>query len=329
MSAITDALVLGLPIPETAIRDLERICPGAVVRDVSLASISRWRIGGIADVIVRPFSIQQVQNLCRYLQNNTVPYVVIGATSNLLFSDDGLRAVCIQIGGNLAAVSVNGMNITVQSGAWTPGVARRVMQAGLTGAEHTCGIPGTMGGLICMNGGSQRKGIGENVLEVLSVNHEGKILHRKQGDCGFGYRASVFQGSTEIIVEVSLRFPLATDKRIVRRKMLEILRSRRSKFPKQWPNCGSVFISNPTVYQDYGPPGAIIDRMGLKGLWHGGAQISECHANFIINRGGATARDVIELVSIVSRRVHEVTGVSLSSEIHFIKPDGCVVPLGK
>lgn len=327
MSAITDALVPGLPIHETAIRDLEGICPGSVVRDVSLASISRWRIGGIADVIVRPRNIEELARLRAWLHAQGLAHVVIGATTNLLFADEGLRAVCVQIGGAFAPLSIAGCEITAGPGVWVPGLARRAMQAGLTGIEHTCGIPGTLGGLICMNGGSQRKGIGDVVVSVTSVDLEGNIHQRSCLDCGFAYRCSVFQDNNEIIAGAVMRLDYASDHWQIRREMLEILRSRRHKFPQRQPNCGSVFVSNPKMYINYGPPGAVIERLGFKGTQAGRAMVSPIHANFIVNLGGATAADVLSLVSIIKARVLASTGYEMRAEACFVTSSGKIMTI--
>ncbi len=326
MSAATDQCTSPLRVSSAAIRALEQICPGAVAVDVPLAHISRWRIGGCADVIVRPNSIDQLARLRAWLYRERAPHVVIGATSNLLFSDEGLRVVCVQIGCGLANVSIVGRVITASAGVWVPGLARRAMQEGLTGLEHTCGIPGTLGGLICMNGGSQRKGIGDVVVGVTSVDEQGNICQRNRDDCAFDYRHSVFQNSGEVIAEAALRLQSLTDCRYIRREMLYILASRRRKFPRKLPNCGSVFISNPAIYSDYGPPGAIIERLGFKGKRLGGAVVSPLHANFFVNAGDAKSADVIALIVEIKAAIFAHTGHSLTAEVRFVTPDGTIVP---
>jgi UDP-N-acetylmuramate dehydrogenase len=307
-------------------KDLERICPGAVARDVSLARISRWRIGGPADIIVRPRTVAELSALRAYLHRHGLRSVVIGATSNLLFADGGLRVVCIQIGSALGAVKISVECVTAQAGAWVPGLARRVMQAGLTGAEHICGIPGTLGGLICMNGGSQRKGIGSSVMTVTSIDRTGKAVLRTQADCGFAYRTSVFQGTDEVIAEAELRFEIAPDRSVVRRKMLTILADRRHKFPQKQPNCGSVFKSDPAMYAEHGSPGVVIERLGFKGVRQGGAEVSYDHANFIVNNSLASANDVLSLINRIQSRSASVTGYPLRAEVLFVTPEGHLQP---
>src|SRR5690606_33101851 len=133
------------------------------------------------------------------------PSVVIGATSNLLFDDEGLQAIVVRIGSQFANLHITGSRITAEAGTWVPGLARKALLAGLTGLEHTSGIPGTLGGLIYMNGGSQRKGIGDSTISVRSVTERGDIVERNHEQCEFAYRKSVFQSLNEIIASASIQ----------------------------------------------------------------------------------------------------------------------------
>lgn len=309
------------------VRDLEQLCPNGVLRDVPLARISRWQIGGPADIILRPGHVDELSRLRKWMSERGLPHVVIGATTNLLFADQGLTVPCVQIGPRLGRLSLENKTVNVEAGVWVPSFARRVMQAGLTGAEHVSGIPGTLGGLICMNGGSQRRGIGDNIVSVISVDARGDLVARKTSDCGFAYRRSIFQDNDEIVVQATLHFPEHDNPPAIRTRMLAILRERRRKFPQKLPNCGSVFVSDPAMYAEYGPPGAIIERLGMKGLTVGGAQISPMHANFIVNTGSATARDVLQLVAHVRDTVRERTGYAMRAEGKFVRSDGRILSL--
>lgn len=305
--------------------DLKKICPGGVARNISLAQISRWRVGGYADIVLSPSSINQIVSLRKYFYKHNLPHVVVGATSNLLFSDEGLRVPCIQIGNNLSTVQISGESVCAESGAWVPGLSRLVMKAGLKGAEHICGIPGTIGGLICMNGGSQRKGIGDALEKVFSVDISGEEIIRYKDECGFSYRNSIFQKNGEIITTAIFKFKKAENKNNVRRSMLSILSERRKKFPQKQPNCGSVFKSNPDMYASIGPPGAVIESIGLKGKRTGGAIVSPWHANFIVNSGGASSEDILSLICEVKERVFDHTGYILEAEARYVMPDGTII----
>lgn len=309
----------------SSLRVLEQLCPGGVAYDVDLAAISQWRIGGRASMVVRPSCTAEVAALRRHFFNCNQPHVVIGLTSNLLFADNGLHVPCIQIGPRMADITVEGTGVDAQSGLWVPGLARRMMQAGLTGAEHVCGIPGTLGGLICMNGGSQRKAIGSNVITVESVDVNGEIRIRDAQECGFGYRQSIYQTNGEIITAV--RLCLVPGRRdAIRSEIRSILADRRRRFPRKEPNCGSVFKSNPAMYAEIGPPGAAIERLGFKGMREGGAQVSPRHANFIVNAGSARARDVLTLIARISGAVHDSTGFRMEAEACYVAADGRILP---
>jgi len=310
---------------ESVIAKLMAICPGGTRSNADLAALSRWRIGGRAALMLRPSSTDQVSRLRAALHDLGLAHVVIGQTSNLLFSDLGLAVPCLQMGPWFGSQSWQGDIVTVEAGGWVPGLARSIMQRGLTGAEHICGIPGTIGGLIVMNGGSQRRGIGESVVWVESVDSEGRIHRRNQAECDFAYRRSHYQGANEVVTRACLNFQPG-DRQKIRAEMLRILGTRRRKFPRKQPNCGSVFKSNPAHYADYGPPGAIIENLGFKGRWRGDALVSPHHANFIVNTGRAQARDVLHLIREISDAVRQKTGHIMEAEVIYVAHDGSTMP---
>ncbi|MCG5497791.1 UDP-N-acetylmuramate dehydrogenase [Ectothiorhodospira variabilis] len=312
---------------DTLIAELSNICPAGVHQNVSLAQISRWRIGGIADVIVEPSSLDELCRLRSFIAQKGLSSIVIGDTSNLLFADEGLRAICIRMGRKMSSISISGDTVMAQAGIWVPHFARRLMQAGLTGAEHTCGIPGTLGGLICMNGGSQRKGIGSAVVSVTAVDPEGRVFTLDRDACLFGYRQSVFQGNGAVVAASKLLFNRAPKPESIRREMLSILRERSRKFPRKQPNCGSVFKSNPEMYADIGPPGAAIEKLGLKNYRIGDALISPCHANFFVNAGKASADDMLRLILYVRDTVCAATGYRMEPEIRYVTLGGQVISI--
>ncbi|WP_230086410.1 UDP-N-acetylmuramate dehydrogenase [Halomonas sp. 328] len=248
-----------------------------------MSKFSCWGIGGIADAIVEPNSIDELCSLRAFIAQEGLASIVIGDTSNLLFSDKGLHALCIRIGTRMSSFNFYKDYVNVQAGVWAPYFSRKVMLAGLSGAEHICGIPGTLGGLICMNGGSQRKSIGDSVVSITAVDTSGNQFVVDKASCEFGYRTSVFQGNERVIAEARMRFLPAADKGSVRREMLLILNERNKKFPRKQPNCGSVFKSNPAMYEEIGPPGYVIERLGFKGYRIGGALVSARHSNFFVN----------------------------------------------
>lgn len=308
-----------------ALAALERICPGGVTTEENLSQLSQWKVGGTADLVLRPGSTQEVAALRAHFAALGITPLVIGSTTNLLFSDEGLRVPCICIGSRMAALEIDGGDVRVGAGHWVPHLARRLMQAGLTGLEHTSGIPGTLGGLVCMNGGSQRKGVGDHVVRVDSVDAQGSIRTRCQAELGFSYRNSIFHEAGEIITSTQLRLAHGNPAEI-RREMLRILVSRSRKFPRKQPNCGSTFVSDPALYVKYGPPGAIIERLGFKGYKVGGAEVSNQHANFIVNTGQATAHDILTVIRNINVAVEQNTGRALLAEVRYVRPDGTTAP---
>lgn len=310
---------------EMLLRLLEDAAPGAVETDVDLSLLTRWRIGGIADALVEPVDERQASAVIRLLEATRTPYCVVGETSNLLFDSQGIRGVVVRIASRLSGIEINEHDVMVKAGTSVPKLARTVGERGLTGLEHIVGIPGTIGGLVMMNGGSQRKGVGSHIVWASYIDRGGEISTITHQECEFSYRSSSLQKRGGVVVEVGLR--LATgDAGLITAEMDEIVASRRERFPEDESNCGSTFLSNPAMYSIVGPPGRVIEEAGLKGRRIGGAQISPKHANFINNVGGATSDDVLALIGLVRETVRTRTGFVMDAEVRYIAPDTRVVP---
>lgn len=284
-----------------------------------------WKIGGPADLLIEPENIAQISAVLKLVKDLHIPLVVIGQGTNLLFDDAGVRGIVLKIGEPLADICIAGETIVAGGGAWVPQLARMSMRAGLSGLEHTVGIPGTVGGLVMMNGGSQRKGIGENVVRVSIVDANGAVHHLSREACDFSYRHSALQGSGCVVVEAEFICQRGTQDD-VRREMLADLRTRRQKFPRKQPNCGSVFLSTAEMHASVGPPGKIIEEAGLKGMRFGQAEVSWQHANFIVNRGGATAADVLALIHHIRKTVQQKIGFLLDCEVRYVSPKAKLLP---
>ncbi|MDP5029949.1 UDP-N-acetylmuramate dehydrogenase [Paraglaciecola sp.] len=305
-------------------KQLVNVMPSSVSIDCSLSTLSYWKIGGLASVVVEPANIQELQQAIRVInQFKDVPSMIVGDTSNLLFADAGYHGVIIKIGNALSKIEISGTKIYCEAGVWVPELAYRSYRKGLSGIEHICGIPGRIGGLIYMNGGSNRRGILENVESVQLINKAGEIETVEAKDLQHSYRTSPFQGDERIIAAVTLRLE-PSDRDVVRNQMRSILSSRRKKFPRKLPNCGSVFLSNPSMYDVVGPPGFAIEKAGLKGTKKGQAQISPLHANFIVNLGGASSEDIIYLIALARNTVFAQTGFKMDCEVRYVAPSGAV-----
>ena len=290
-----------------------------------LADYCTWRIGGPADLLVEPQTIAQIQRLRRFAHQHALPLVTIGQGSNLLFSDAGVRGIVLRLASRFSRLRIKEERIEAEAGAWVPGLARQAQQAGLTGLEHIVGIPGTIGGLVLMNGGSQRQSIGDLVERVTLISREGEIQELNAAECDFSYRHSALQDSGGVVVAVELSCPRG-DRRKIRQAMLADLRERRRKFPLRLPNCGSVFLSTAAMHASVGPPGRIIEEAGLKGLRVGKAEVSRRHGNFIINCGGASACDVLTLITAIRAHVRHAIGFELDCEVRYVTPAGEIVP---
>jgi UDP-N-acetylmuramate dehydrogenase len=296
-----------------------------VTVDEPLSRHSSWQIGGPADLFVEPENPIQVAAIMRFAKKYHLPLVVIGQGTNLLFDDSGVRGVVMKIGARMDSINIVGTRIVAGAGAWVPQLARLAMRAGLSGLEHCVGIPGTLGGLVMMNGGSHRRGIGEHVTGVTVVDKDATSHHLGADECRFGYRYSALQERGAVVVAVELECP-SGNLEDIRREMLLDLRERRRKFPRKLPNCGSVFLSTSAMHASVGPPGKIIEEAGLKGLRCGAAEVSTRHANFIVNLGGASSADVLSLISRIRSEIREQIGFDLHCEVRYVSPAGEICP---
>lgn len=311
--------------PAHILDHLVRLDIGATRRNAPLSAHCSWQIGGQADLLVEPVNVEQIVNLVCFMADKPFPLLVIGQGTNLLFDDAGFRGVVLKLGAGFSRLEIDGLFIRADAGLWVPQLARLAMRAGLAGLEHCIGIPGTLGGLVLMNGGSQRRGIGENVRRVEVVDRDGqrRVLHHNE--CEFSYRHSALQGRGCVVVRVELQCEAGLVSAI-RQEMIRDLRERRRKFPRKTPNCGSVFLSTREMHVSVGAPGKIIEDAGLKGLRIGNAEVSRQHANFILNTGNARSEDVLALIAQIRRQVAQQIGFDLRCEVRYVSPDGQIMP---
>lgn len=271
-----------------------------------------FRIGGPADALALPKTPEEVAEVVHFCHEHAQPYYVLGNGSNLLVSDEGYRGLVLQLYRNFNDIQVNGETITVQSGAMLAAVARAAYQTGLTGLEFASGIPGTIGGAVVMNAGAYG-GEMKNVLkEVTVLTKEGEVLVIPAKALELGYRTSVIPKNGWIVLGAVLQLKKGDQEQILAR-MEELKEQRITKQPLDLPSAGSTF-KRPEGYF----AGKLIMDAGLRGFTVGGAQVSEKHCGFVVNRGNATAADVWELICEVKRRVKEMTGVELEPEVKLL-----------
>lgn len=282
-----------------------------ILKDVPLRSFTSMRTGGPADWLLEPETDNQLLALIDLAQNSSIPMLIIGNGSNILISDLGFRGMVIHLGKRMSRIDVNGFRITAQSGALLSAVARRAADSGLTGFEFAAGIPGSVGGALCMNAGAYGGDISQ-ILESAVVLHNGQMLSLPAADLKLSYRSSIIE--KESMVVLSAVFSLTVDdKSAVLARMEDLNKRRREKQPLQFPSCGS-FFKRPAGYF----AGALIEQAGLKGYSVGDAQVSEKHAGFIINRGNATSADIYALMRHIQDTVQQRFGVLLEPEVKLI-----------
>jgi UDP-N-acetylmuramate dehydrogenase len=278
-----------------------------VLENEPMSKHTTFKIGGPADIFITPRDEQSMLSLCSFCGGEKIPLFVIGNGSNLLVSDKGIRGAVIK-SGNFGAVTVEGETITAPAGAHLKAVCEAARENGLTGLEFAYGIPGTVGGAVFMNAGAYG---GEMKDVVNSTRHFGGGIAGgfSAEELCFGYRKSAYTGTNLAIT--SVKFALKHgDKAAIAEKMRDLLDRRRTKQPLDLPSAGSVF-KRPVGYY----AGTLIENCGLKGERVGGAMVSTKHAGFIVNMGGATCNDVLELVEKIKKEVLKQTGVTLECEI--------------
>lgn len=299
---------------------------GDICINEPLAPHSSWKIGGPADIFIEPYNIEQISNILQYAKSENIPLVVIGNATNLLFCDDGVRGIVMRLGEKFSKVQVDDTHVHAEAGTSVPTLAKTVGALGLTGLEHTVGIPATLGGLVYMNGGSQGKCIGDHVRRVSAIDRSKGLINLSREECCFSYRHSSLQGTDQIVCTIDLELDYG-DPDQISHEMQKIREIRQKKFPLDLPSCGSVFASSPSLQAEYAPPGKLVEDAGLKGFRIGNAQVSEYHANFIVNLGSAKAQDIISLVRHIRGVVHGHIGAWLETEARYIESNGKIVRL--
>ena len=274
-----------------------------------MAGHTTFRIGGPADCFLQLESEEQLKKVRRYLEMAGVPFFVVGNGSNLLVDDDGYRGVVAQVGPGMSRITVEGKRLVAQAGASMAQAARAALEQGLTGLEFASGIPGTVGGGVVMNAGAYGGEMEQVVEQVTVLDKNGEVLELSRGDMEFGYRTSVIKNRPFIVLEVQLRLKAGAREEIAL-KMKELSGKRKEKQPLEYPSAGSTF-KRPEGYF----AAKLIEEAVLRGFAVGGAQVSEKHCGFVVNKGGATASDVRALMTQVQQRVQASAQVTIEPEV--------------
>lgn len=274
-----------------------------------------FKIGGEADIFIIPASPAALIYAVKKCNELEIPYFILGNGSNLLVSDGGIEGAVISLSG-INGISYDGEKITCGAGAMLSSVCLKAMSLSLTGLEFAYGIPGTAGGALYMNAGAYGGQMADVIESAECLTVTGEIKTLKKENMQLGYRSSVFKNGGLIIISLTLALKKG-DKTEIKAEMDDLLNRRKQKQPLEYPSAGSTF-KRPEGYF----AGALIEKNGLKGSAVGGAQVSEKHAGFVINRGGATAADVKALIGKIQKKVFENDGVMLEPEVIFTGRNG-------
>ena len=297
---------------ENIANELKATFPNStVLTEEPMKGHTTFRIGGPADIYI-DLDFDDITPVIDYLKKKAVPFTVIGNGSNLLVSDDGVEGVVLALGKKAGKIEIAGTKVVAQAGALLSTVANVAAEAGLTGLEFASGIPGTLGGAVYMNAGAYGGEI-KDVIEAVTVytpDFKKKVL--TADDLQLSYRHSLLMEEEGYVTEVVLRLQKG-DKAEIKARIEEIKNQRVEKQPLNFPSAGSTF-KRPTGYF----AGKLIDDAGLRGYTVGDAQVSEKHCGFVVNKGNATAHDVLQLMQDVDEKVYEKFGVHLTPEVRII-----------
>ena len=281
--------------------------------DASMAGYTSFRAGGNADMLVKPADIDQLKAVLNILDGEECPHMVIGNGSNILVRDGGYRGVIVKLGSGFDYVRQDKNRLVCGSASLMSVVAKAAASGGLSGFEFASGIPGSIGGAVFMNAGAYGGEMIDIVEKVRLISKDGKRdFYMTAAELDMSYRHSLLHETGDVAAEVTLILEHG-NKDEIKAKMHELTARRNQKQPVNYPSAGS-FFKRPEGYF----AGKLIQDAGLKGVSVGGAQVSELHSGFIINRGGATATDILNLMEIVQARVLDEFGVKLEPEVRII-----------
>ena len=293
--------------------DLQAIFAGCTAKELLLeepmAKHTSFRIGGPADVLAQPANEAELAALLKRAGEHAVPVTLVGNGSNLLVRDKGIRGLVIKLSNIFSSITVGGNVLTFGSGISLAMASKKAASLSLSGLEFAVGIPGTIGGAVYMNAGAYDGEMAKVVTCVRVMDMQGKISELQASELDFAYRHTALQNSGWIVISVTVALQPGEAESIAA-KMADFSQRRISKQPLELPSAGSMFKRPPGYFA-----GTLIDQTGLKGYTVGGAQVSTKHAGFVVNVGGATAQDVLQLISDVQSKVFAAHGVRLEPEV--------------
>ncbi len=292
-----------------SLTDIKKFFRGSISLDEPLSKYTWMKVGGSADYYLEPADQNDLVDIVNYLQQNNFPYLILGRGSNVVVSDDGIRGVVINLESALQSLRLQGDCVVAEAGVWLQKFVDFCIQHEFAGVEMLAGIPGTIGGAVVMNAGAHGGQISDHVIyvEVLRGEH---VVRVPKENADFSYRHSAF--SRDIVLNALFRMPKG-DKDDLAKRRKELILKRNETQPLELPNSGSMFKNPPNTFA-----AKLIEQAGLKGKRIGNAQISEKHANFIVNLGEAKAADIVQLLDLAQRTVYQNSGIQLELEVRLL-----------
>lgn len=290
----------------------EYIKLGSIYINEPMKNHTYFKIGGVADYLVEPANVEELHNLIRCFAKKNIEFFILGNGTNLLISDKGIRSVVIKIGENISDIKVYENRITVQAGCSLRKTAMKALDNNLTGLEFASGIPGAIGGAVTMNAGAYGGEMKDVIESVTCLDRNGKKHILNNDEMNFTYRKSRVQQEHLIVLEVVFKIEFGNYEEI-KKNIEELDYKRISKQPLESASAGSTFKRPEGSYAS-----KLIDETGLRGLQFRGAQVSEKHCGFIINKKDATCQDVIQLIETIQKIVKDKTGYELEPEVKVI-----------
>ncbi|HJF33094.1 MAG TPA: UDP-N-acetylmuramate dehydrogenase [Sporosarcina psychrophila] len=289
----------------------KKIKRGTLLIDEPLCKYTMTKLGGAADLLVIPGTIDETEATVRYAYENEIPLLLLGNGSNMVVRDGGVRGIVLHLS-QLNAIRIEGSFVHAEAGALIIDVSKQAAAATLSGIEFACGIPGSIGGAMAMNAGAYGGEIKDIIVQATVLTKEGERLVLSKDELELGYRQSIISTNGYYVLSADFQLTVG-DQEVIDEKVSDLTFQRQSKQPLEYPSAGSVFKRPPGYFA-----GKLIQDCGMQGKGHGGAEVSLKHAGFIINKNNATASDYIETIEMVKAEVKKRFDVDLELEVKIV-----------
>lgn len=285
-----------------------------ILLDEPMKNHTSFRVGGKCDILLTPKKCDQIIKIIDNCKEKEIPYYIIGNGSNIIVKDGGIRGVVIKTS-KLNNIKIQGDLVIAEGGALLSSVSKKAADSSLTGLEFGSGIPGSIGGAVAMNAGAYNGEISQIIESAIVLDNDGKEKELSKEELELGYRNSAILKYGYTVLKVKLKLHTG-DKEKIFNRISELASRRKEKQPLEYPSAGSTFKRPEGNFA-----GKLIEESNLKGVSVGGAQVSCKHAGFVINKGGATAKDILDLIELIQQRVKENSGIELKTEVRIIGED--------